>query len=163
MFGPRRDVRTVQPNRAAVDEKSAGNGSEQRRLSGSIRADDDDERSLVDGQVDAAKGAHFVRRRSVEGLEDAADLEHRYVSWTARVLVLGLFSRRPSPGSTRATKTNTAVTSLRSLGSRPPRSASATIRRNSTEPMTAPMITNPRSRTPTSASPMITLASPHTT
>ena len=39
-------------------------------------------------------------------------------------------------------KTKTAVTSLRSLGSRPPRSASATIRRKSTEPMIAPTITN---------------------
>ena len=39
----------------------------------------------------------------------------------------------------------------------------ATSRRNSTEPITAPVIVSPSVRAPTSASPIITLARPHTT
>ena len=51
-----------------------------------------------------------------------------------------------SGGSTSATNTNTAVISFRSFGLRPPRSAIATSSRNSTEPMTAPVMTQPESR-----------------
>ena len=60
-------------------------------------------------------------------------------------------------------KTKTAVISFRSFGFSPQRKAMATIRRNNTDPMTAPQIVNPKSLDPTSASPMITLASPQTT
>ena len=46
-------------------------------------------------------------------------------------------------GSTRAANTKAAVISFRSFGSRPQRSARATISRNSSEPMTAPQIDRP--------------------
>ena len=67
-----------------------------------------------------------------------------------------------TPGRISATNTKAAVTSLRSFGLSPPLSAIATSRRKRTEPSTAPVMMNPSCRTPTSASPMMMLARPHT-
>ena len=53
--------------------------------------------------------------------------------------------------------------SFRSFGLSPQRNAIATSKRKSTEPMTAPVMSRPIRWLPTSDSPMITLASPHTT
>ena len=52
-------------------------------------------------------------------------------------------SRVHQPGQDRARNTKTAVTSFRSFGLRPPRSAMATSRRKSTEPITAPVMIKP--------------------
>ena len=57
-------------------------------------------------------------------------------------------------------KTKAAVISLRSLGFKPRRNATATSKRKSTEPINAPTIVMPTRLEATSASPMMTLASP---
>src|SRR5438445_167665 len=69
----------------------------------------------------------------------------------------------PASGRIRAANTNAAVISFRSFGFSPARRAVATSSRNRTEPITAPAMTSPICCVPTRASPMMTLASPHTT
>ena len=95
-------------------------------------------------QVDAVQRAHLVGRAGLN------------VLWTPlriQACVSGILRRRAAgvscgrcrsrSGRTSATNTKAAVISFRSFGLRPPRSAMATSRRNSTEPMTAPVMTKP--------------------
>jgi len=66
------------------------------------------------------------------------------------------------PGATSAAKTNTAVTSFRSLGFNPQRRAIAMRSRKRMVPRITPATVNPRPVRPTRASPRIRLASPQT-
>ena len=123
---------------AGVGEERAGDGVEQRRLSRAVGADDDDERAVVD-----ASGRHLASARTSLGVPALNVLATALRPQAWRRLPAAAAGCRAGSGSTSAANTKTAVISLRSLGLRPARSAMATSSRNSTEPITAPMITSP--------------------
>ena len=102
VLGPRRDVHAVDPNRARIDKERPGDRVEQRRLAGTVRSHDDDERSLIDREVDALEGAQLVCRCGVERLGQLTDLEHDPGVRRGRRRVFPAGHRRPlRPGSER--------------------------------------------------------------
>ena len=57
-----RHILTINANMSRTDGNLAGQGVEQRRLAGTVAADDGDELALGDLQIDTAKGVGFQRR-----------------------------------------------------------------------------------------------------
>ena len=71
---PARDVPPAEGNRAGIDEERPGNGVEQRRFAGAVRADHHDERAILDREIHALERAHLVRRARVERLAEGLEL-----------------------------------------------------------------------------------------
>src|SRR5690606_37276972 len=85
----------------------AGENDEQRRLAGTVRADDGDELALLDGEADAIKRLLLQRRALAENDLDIGNGNHQAAP------------PRRRRGRTSATVTSSAVTKLRSEACRP--------------------------------------------
>src|SRR5581483_9987172 len=78
VLGPAGNVPPRQSNPAAVDEERARGRVQQAGFPRAVPADDDDELSLLQGEIDLPQGPHLVGCPRMERLEDAMDLEHSH-------------------------------------------------------------------------------------
>src|SRR5699024_239647 len=136
-------------------------GVEQRGLARAVRADDGDEVTLVEREVDVVEGDALIDRPREEGLGDVLYLEHHAATF-APVAAAGR-NREVRPfhrGTSSATMTSSAVMSFMSLGSRPTCSARKMMMRYRTAPTMTASTASQRKRCPRIAWPMMTEARP---
>ena len=68
MLRPAGYVSALDMDAARVDQECSGNRVQQRGFSRAIRSDDDYERTVFDGEIDALQGPHLVGRAGIKRL-----------------------------------------------------------------------------------------------
>ena len=112
------------------------------------------------------KRPHLVGGAGVERLGDVVNLQHGMYASSTTVASFATFvpaAWRRTSGQHERREHEQRGDQLQIVGVQTPAQAIATSKRNRIEPITAPTINSPTCREPTSDSPMITLANPHTT
>ena len=112
MNRPTRDVGAIQLNGAGINLDQTANRLEQRRLARAIGANDSDELAFAQGEIHSVQSAHLAIARD-EPSHDIAQHQHHVTRLRRR-------------GSEMLTSNNAAVTSFRSVGAIPTRSANTT-------------------------------------
>src|SRR5262245_64459517 len=80
MLRPGRDVAAVQTQRSLIDKERSSRRVEKRGFPRAVRADDDDERTRIDRQIDALKCPYLIGGAGVERLANPDGFKHSLIS-----------------------------------------------------------------------------------
>src|SRR5262249_54463123 len=94
MLRPSRDVAPGQTQRPPIDDERSSRRVEKRRFPRAVRADDDNERTRLDRQIDALQRPYLVGGAGVKRLANTDGFEHSLIS----TVLAGGSAGRAAPG-----------------------------------------------------------------